>query len=217
MTFPVFAARLLVAVVLIGCVVVVGLGYLSLQVRDDPRPGPRPTTSPPTEPAGGPVQPRARDRAPRAERPDARGARPSVLVIRSLGIRAPVVPVHVSRRVLPPPADVTTVGWWRDGARPGAARGSAVLVGHTVHTGGGVFDDLDRLRPGARVQVATADGRLRYVVDHVASYSKRYLATHAQRIFDQSVAGRLVLITCGRWNGDTYLSNEVATAHVVRP
>jgi hypothetical protein len=38
------------------------------------------------------------------------------------------------------------------------------------------------------------------------------LAKQAAQIFDQSVPGRLVLVTCEDWNGTTYLSNAVVIA-----
>jgi hypothetical protein len=41
---------------------------------------------------------------------------------------------------------------------------------------------------------------------------KRALAIHAEEVFDQSVPGRLVLITCEDWNGKIYLSNVVVIA-----
>lgn len=104
------------------------------------------------------------------------------------------------------------VGWWSAGAQPGAKRGSAVITGHTVHTGGGAFDQLDLLRKGDRVIVSTARGALRYRVTGVTTYRKRALAAHATEVFDQDVPGRLVLITCEDWNGTVYLSNVVVIA-----
>lgn len=147
------------------------------------------------------------------QRPAGRPGLPQRIVIPALGVRAPVRPIGADDGVLTPPDDPTQAGWWRAGARPGALRGSAVITGHTVSTGGGVFDDLERLRRGDAVTVATADGeRLGFVVDDVASYRKAALARHAQRLFSQSAPGRLVLVTCEDWNGRVYLSNEVVTA-----
>lgn len=219
MAFPHFLARLCMGALLVGCSVA-ALGVLSTNVVND-RPAQRPMPAAPhAKPAGRetvPGAPRRGSRASGAQKPAARSGGAPTLVIRALGIRAPVVPVQATQRVLTPPDDVTTVGWWRDGARPGATRGSAVLVGHTVSTGGGVFDHLARLRPGDRVSVVTAHRTLRYAVADVGNYSKRFLATHAQIIFDQRVVGRLVLVTCGNWNGQVYKSNEVVTARALRP
>jgi LPXTG-site transpeptidase (sortase) family protein len=138
---------------------------------------------------------------------------PRRIVIPALGVRAPVTPIDADHGVLTPPDDPTEAGWWRAGARPGAVRGSAVVTGHTVSTGGGVFDDLEQLRRGDTVTIATTGGdRLSFVVDEVTSYRKQSLPRHAQRLFSQSASGRLVLVTCEDWNGTAYLSNEVVTA-----
>ncbi len=181
----------------------------------------------PGEDAGGPGPARDRAVAPRTpgdavapslpsrsngESPDAAPGRPRTLVIESLGVRAPVVAVEARGDVLHPPDDPTVLGWWRDGALPGAARGSAVITGHTVSTGGGAFDDLNHLRPGARVTVGTGRGTLGYVVRDVVTYRKGSFARRAPRLLSQSVPGRLVLVTCEDWNGEVYLSNQVVVA-----
>jgi LPXTG-site transpeptidase (sortase) family protein len=134
------------------------------------------------------------------------------VIIDSLGIRAPVVPLEISGGTLYPPDDPTNVGWWRDGAMPGAVRGSAVVTGHTVANGDGVFDNLERLRTCDRVLMVTEKGVLRYVVRAEASYRRRALARRAPQLFSQSSVGRLVLVTCDDWNGEAYLSTHVVIA-----
>jgi len=62
------------------------------------------------------------------------------------------------------------------------------------------------------VTVTTARGTLRYQVSGVTTYRKQALATNAAKVFDQSMPGRLVLITCEDWNGKVYLSNVVVMA-----
>jgi Sortase domain len=145
-------------------------------------------------------------------KPSNRPGLPQRIIIPALGVRAPVEPIRADDGVLTPPDDPTEAGWWSAGARPGAARGSAIVTGHTVSTGGGVFDDLEQLHPGDLVTVASNGDRLRFVVNDVTAYRKRSLADHARRVFSQAVAGRLVLVTCEDWNGTVYLSNEVVTA-----
>jgi LPXTG-site transpeptidase (sortase) family protein len=132
--------------------------------------------------------------------------------IPALGVSAAVVPVHAPDDTLVPPSDPTQLGWWADGARPGAARGSALVAGHTVHTGGGALDDLEQLSPGETVVVRTDKGRIVYEVERVRTYSKGRIARDAERLFSQEAPGRLVLITCEDWDGSRYLSNVVVTA-----
>jgi LPXTG-site transpeptidase (sortase) family protein len=137
---------------------------------------------------------------------------PQRILLPQLSVSAPVVSISASRGSLTPPSDPQTVGWWSGGAQPGAKRGSAVITGHTVHSGGGAFDNLGQLQKGDSVVVATARGSLRYRVTGITTYRKQALATHAEQVFDQSVSGRLVLITCEDWNGKVYLSNVVVMA-----
>jgi LPXTG-site transpeptidase (sortase) family protein len=155
------------------------------------------------------IEKREERREPRVD--EARGE-PVRLVVPSLGVDAPVVGIGVVGGVLLPPDDPTTLGWWSSGAEPGAAKGSALITGHTVHTGGGAFDDLGTLRAGDRVRVRTLKGVIRYHVTDVTTYRKARLAEHAKSVFSQSVNGRLVLITCEDWNGTGYDSNSVVIA-----
>jgi LPXTG-site transpeptidase (sortase) family protein len=134
------------------------------------------------------------------------------LRIPSLGIDAPVLPITAEGSSLVPPSDPQTVGWWSDGARPGAEHGTAILTGHTVSTGGGVFDDLEHMRPGQRVQIRSHGQRLSLQVSKVTTYDKTALAKRAAEIFDQTAAGRVALVTCEDWTGGEYLSNVVVIA-----
>ncbi|MGZ8736078.1 MAG: class F sortase [Nocardioides sp.] len=137
---------------------------------------------------------------------------PVRLLVPSLRVDAPVVPISAPGGVLLPPDDPQTLGWWSAGAQPGAATGGALITGHTVHSGGGAFDDLETLDLGDVVRVSTSAGLLEYAVTDVAVYRKATLARDAERIFSQTVPGRLVLITCEGWNGTGYDSNAVVVA-----
>ncbi|MGZ4487859.1 MAG: class F sortase [Nocardioides sp.] len=140
---------------------------------------------------------------------------PRLLVVPALHVRAPVEPIRAPGGTLIPPSDPTHLGWWSDGAQPGAKRGSALITGHTVHTGGGAFDHLATLHRGDRVKLRTSHGWIRYNVTRVHVYAKGTIAKQAKRLFSQRVPGRLVLITCDDWNGSIYLSNAVVTAEPV--
>jgi LPXTG-site transpeptidase (sortase) family protein len=145
-------------------------------------------------------------------RPLVRGVRPDTLVVPSLHVETAVSPISLEDGALTPPADPQTVGWWAQGARPGASSGSAVITGHTVHTGGGAFDDLESLAPGDDVVVRSDHGPLTYDVVRVQVLSKGELAHRNAQIFRQAGQPRLVLITCEDWDGTAYLSNVVVVA-----
>lgn len=131
------------------------------------------------------------------------------LDVPSLDVRAPIVGVRMSDDlVLVPPRDPDVVGWWSQGAAPGDDVGTAVLVGHTVHSGGGALENIDRLGQGDRVGVGDRDFR----VTGVEVLSKDELARRSGELFDQSASGRVVLITCEEWDGTAFRSNVVVTA-----
>jgi LPXTG-site transpeptidase (sortase) family protein len=137
---------------------------------------------------------------------------PSRVVIPAQHINVPVVPIQAAAGVLTPPSNPQELGWWAAGAKPGAKVGSALITGHTVHTGGGALDNLNDLQVGNQVLVLTDHGKIRYRVIRVVDFTKGRIADDAQRLFSQESRGRLVLITCSDWNGVEYLSNTVVTA-----
>jgi len=137
----------------------------------------------------------------------------TVLSLPSLGVRAPVSPVTVAAgSPLIPPSDPTTVGWWSGGAEPGAAEGTALIAGHTVHTGGGALDNLEQMEPGDQVIIERAGPDLAYRVASVTVFSKASLASRAQELFRQDGPGQLAVVTCEDWTGEVYLSNVVVIA-----
>lgn len=95
------------------------------------------------------------------------------------------------------PEDPWNTAWYAPGARPGQ-RGNAAIAGHVDYAGIGqvVFWDLNQLGPGDEVLVETADGvTLRFVVQDSAFF--RPATAPLQRIFGQTNAVNLNLITCG--------------------
>lgn len=137
---------------------------------------------------------------------------PLALRIPSIGVVAVVEPVVADAGVLVPPVDPTLVGWWAGSARAGARTGAVVLAGHTVRSGGGVFDDLADVRPGDTVRVDTPRGRVTYVVAVVRDLSKQQLAVAAQELFAGDGHPRLVLVTCTDWAAGRYFGNTVVVA-----
>lgn len=137
---------------------------------------------------------------------------PRELAVPALGVRTPVEPISGRTGELTPPADPRLVGWWREGARPGAVAGSAVLIGHTVSTGGGVFDELGSLEPGDRVRVRSAERWIGYAVTSTRTYSVAELARSAPAVFARSGPSRLVLVTCTDFDGEVYRGRTVVVA-----
>jgi LPXTG-site transpeptidase (sortase) family protein len=142
--------------------------------------------------------------------------RPQHVEVPSLGLHARVLPIDVAGGVLTPPDDPTTVGWWREGALAGAASGTVVLTGHTVHDGGGAMDDLEQVQPREQVLLTVRGTAVVYRVTRVEVLSKQALADRAEALFGQQGPARLVLVTCEDWNGREYESNVVVTARPVR-
>ncbi|RYB88653.1 class F sortase [Nocardioides glacieisoli] len=144
--------------------------------------------------------------------PRVAGVRPDTVVVPSLDVRADVTPIATQDGALNPPSDPLDVGWWSGGSRPGDATGAAVITGHTVHTGGGAFDDLEELATGDRVLVLSGGTTVAYAVATVEVLSRAELARESATVFARSGPGRLVLITCEDWDGTAYRSNVVVTA-----
>ena len=123
-----------------------------------------------------------------------------------------MLPIRAPGGTLVPPSDPQELGWWAAGARPGDRRGSALVTGHTVHTGGGALDDLETLARGGR-----GPGAHRPRLDPVRRprrpvYDKGSVARTPPGCSASDVPGRLVLVTCEDWDGVRYLSNVVVTA-----
>lgn len=170
-----------------------------------------PAVSPPTDAFVGPVGVSQVAGPYDGVRLEAAGV-PREVVVPRLHVDSTVVPISGQSGSLLPPSDPQVLGWWQEGRVAGAQYGSAVVTGHTVHTGGGALDHLGRLVVGDSVRVRTDHGWIRYVVQRARIYSKAELADQAASIFRLGGTGRLVLITCDDWNGSSYESNAVVFA-----
>lgn len=99
------------------------------------------------------------------------------------------------------PLNPHVVGWWSPGAKPGAKRGTAVFAGHINYAGvTGTFSDIGKLGPGDKIMIhgkfdSTKEQNDTFIVAAVRTYHKTSLPY--QQIFDQDVAGRIALVTCG--------------------
>ncbi|MGN6161563.1 MAG: class F sortase [Marmoricola sp.] len=138
------------------------------------------------------------------------------LLVPSVGIDAPIVPIALQGHILMPPDDASLVGWWTGSAKPGSPTGQTLITGHTVHTGGGQMDHLGSISPGGIVEIVTKHGTIWYRETAVLVYSKQQVSQHAQQLFGQTrKKNRLILVTCTGWTGSYYTSNVIVFADLL--
>ena len=116
-----------------------------------------------------------------------------------LGIDAPVSAMGIDMRAgaLGTPENIDRIGWWRDGAAPGAKAGTILLAGHvdSARRGAGAFYGLKRAQRGDRVQLRADDGSTRtWRITSVKMMRKDSLPPE---IYTRGGPRRLVLVTCG--------------------
>lgn len=145
---------------------------------------------------------------------------PNRIDIPRLKATAPVVDVGTTPNgELQVPENPKVVGWWSPGAKPGAAKGTAILAGHINFAGvNGTLARIGALKPGDEVDIYgthNADGKkkVKFAITGVRTYHKTALPY--KQIFDQASVGRLAIVTCGGpFDASTgnYLDNIVAFA-----
>jgi Sortase domain len=129
--------------------------------------------------------------------------------------RWPIVPVGVDQaQKLEIPNSVNTLGWWRDGARPGSGEGFTVLVGHAVNQGQAAANRWWTLQRGDTLAVGTGgDGVVTYRVRSRSTYS--YEDVPLGRWFVPSGPEgppALALITCSEFRDGDWTANTVVEA-----
>jgi LPXTG-site transpeptidase (sortase) family protein len=147
-------------------------------------------------------------------------AEPVSLFIPGLNVLADVIPVGVdSSRQVVIPEDISQVGWYQFGARPGQGNGSSVLVGHRDgrNYGKGAFYNLATLKPGDQLTVTTAAGdSMEYQVTGREAIYKQELPL--KELFREDGNEVLTLISCiGVYReGQGYDQNVIITAEPIR-
>ncbi len=125
---------------------------------------------------------------------------PVRLVIPSINVNAVVEARGLdSGRNMETPADFHDVAWYRLGPRPGEP-GDALINGHVNWwTGGAVFTQLAKLRPGDEISVIRADGvEVRF---HMTGSQRVAANARVASLFAPGATATLTLITCsGDWN-----------------
>lgn len=143
-------------------------------------------------------------------------SRPTRVRLAARGIDAPVFSADIDLRsgALAVPRDIDRVGWWRDGAAPGAANGAILLAGHidSAKRGAGAFYALRNARRGDRVTVTRQrqDPQLPRHDD-----AARAQLGPAAELYSRTGPRRLVLVTCGGPFDEAsghYRDNVVVTA-----
>ena len=124
---------------------------------------------------------------------------PIGLRIDEIEVDAPIGSYGVNQRTgeMDVPDNVTEVGWYRFGPKPGEA-GSAVLAAHVdlASSGPGVFYNLQTLEEGDRMSVLYEDGsETQFRVVARVTYEKDELPLDV--IFSREGPSVLTLITCG--------------------
>ena len=203
-----------VAVLLCG-LLAVGAGACGVAIASQSG---RPAVRPAGQPKFVPV-PRGK-RAPVPQPADSGNvARPTRLIIPSIGVKTRLVRLGVtSSGALQVPDAVVVAGWYTFSPRPGAI-GSAVIAGHIdSFLGPGVFFRLRLMKPGERVYVRRADGSLaifRVTAKHM--YLKSRFPT--ADVYGPAPTAQLRLITCGgTFDPATghYLSNVIVFATLIK-
>ena len=140
---------------------------------------------------------------------------PVRVVIPSIGVSAPLIPLGLNRDgTLEVPKSFSVAGWFRPGPEPGE-QGAAVIAGHIASKyGPGVFLRLHSLRRGAVVVVVLENrARLRFVVTGQKQVAKARFP--AKLVYRKTADPTLRLITCGgRFNAATghHVDNTIVFA-----
>jgi LPXTG-site transpeptidase (sortase) family protein len=143
---------------------------------------------------------------------------PGRLIIRSIGVNAPVLPVGVDKNnAMAVTNESYDVGWYKLGPAPGDA-GDAVIDGHLdwYDTSHAVFFNLKNVRTGDDIEVQRLDG----VSHHFKVTGVQSVAYNASvpGLFDTTGPARLALITCGgQWdfNRREYLQRVIVDSILV--
>lgn len=156
-------------------------------------------------------------RTPRATTAQDDRVTPTTVTLPRLGIRAPIASAAIDLQTgaLGVPKNIDRVGWWRDGAAPGATAGTILLAGHvdSAKRGAGAFYALKSARRGDTIELRSDDGKTRRW--RVSAMQRVRKSELPERIFTRTGERRLVLVTCGGPFSEStghYRDNIVVTA-----
>lgn len=134
--------------------------------------------------------------------------------LRFAGTTSPVVSVGSdAARNLEIPGDINTLGWWEDGAEPGAGEGFVVITGHATRNGTAVANTWWSAEPGDEIVVESDQGSLTYRVVSRKTYDREEVPL-ARWFPADGPAGppALALITCADYRDGSWQANTVVEA-----
>jgi sortase (surface protein transpeptidase) len=177
--------------------------------------------SPPPQPpvVGRVLPPEALTAYERLDVVDRQAPPPRRIMIRAIGVSAPVVSLGLNPDgTMQVPDNTVDAGWFRPGPEPGE-RGPAVIAGHVDSTSGpGVFYRLSGLRRGDLIRIRRTDGSVvHFRVQGLERWPKTSFPT--RRVFSRTHGSTLRLITCsGSFDSSTghYTDNTIVYAARVR-
>jgi Sortase domain len=143
---------------------------------------------------------------------------PVSLTIPAIGVRTRLIRLGLTAAGTLQAPHTTAVAGWYTGSPPPGAIGTSVIGGHVdSYLGPGIFFTLRLLRPGDRIYVQQAGGRLAvFRVFSVRHYLKARFPTSA--VYGPVPTPQLRLITCGGTFDPargSYLSNVVVYAAMI--
>jgi hypothetical protein len=111
------------------------------------------------------------------------------------------------------PGDINTLGWWRDGAEPGAAEGFVVITGHATRDGRAAANLWWSAEPGDTIVLETEQGSITYRVVSRKTYDVSEVPLARWFPADgPSGPPALALITCADYRDGDWQANTVVDA-----
>lgn len=149
-------------------------------------------------------------------------SQPVHLRIPAIGVDTPVYRIGLATdgtlAVPQPGPHLNNAAWFENSPTPGQP-GPSIIEGHVDSVqGASVFLELGAVKPGERIEVARADGRvLTFEVNAVRDFLKAKFPTQLVYGGDQLSQPTLRLITCSDYDASIrhHVGNEVVFAHLI--
>lgn len=111
------------------------------------------------------------------------------------------------------PGDINTLGWWQDGAEPGAPEGFVVITGHATRNGEAAANLWWSAEPGDTIVLDTEEGSITYRVVSRKTYDVSEVPLARWFPADEPAGPpALALITCADYRDGDWQANTVVEA-----